>query len=118
MLQACFDPAGGLPVACRAIVERKERITMRSGLRIVMTGVCCLLLSAGAGLAADDAASRGAVLYGQFCAQCHGADMEGPVNGAFELRKFPHEDAARFTASVKNGKGDTMPPWGETLAPD
>ncbi|MDB5411498.1 MAG: cytochrome c55X [Rhodospirillales bacterium] len=91
---------------------------MRSGLRIVTTGMLCLIFSGGAGLAADDAASRGAGLYGQFCAQCHGADMEGPVNGAFALRKFPHDDAARFTASVTNGKGDTMPPWGGTLAPD
>jgi mono/diheme cytochrome c family protein len=91
---------------------------MRSGSQIVMTSVLGLVLSAAAALAADDAARQGASLYGQFCVQCHGQDMEAPVNGASDLRKLPRDDASRFTASVTNGKGDTMPAWGGTLAPD
>jgi mono/diheme cytochrome c family protein len=92
---------------------------MRFGLQIVAASVLALAMGAAAALAADDdAAKQGTGLYGQFCAQCHGQDMEDPVNGAFDLRKFPHDDAARFTASVTNGKGDVMPAWGSTLAPE
>jgi|SRR5476649_1662540 mono/diheme cytochrome c family protein len=91
---------------------------MRFGLQIVMTSVLALVLSAAAALAADDAVRQGASLYGQFCAQCHGQDMEAPVNGAFDLRKLPRDDASRFTASVTNGKGAAMPAWGGMLAPE
>ena len=91
--------------------------SMRSGLRIVTTSLLTLLLTTAAAGAAEDAARQGAGLYGQFCAQCHGQDMEGPVNGAFDLRKFPHDDPTRFTTSVTNGKGDVMPAWGGTLEP-
>jgi mono/diheme cytochrome c family protein len=92
---------------------------MRVGLQIVAASVLALILGAAAAQAADDdTAKQGASLYGQFCAQCHGQDMEDPVNGAFDLRKFPHDDAARFTASATNGKGDVMPAWGGMLAPE
>lgn len=91
---------------------------MRFGLQIVAASVLALIVSAVTALAADDQAKQGAGLYGQFCSQCHGQDMEGPVNGAFDLRKFPHDGAPRFTASVTNGKGDVMPAWGGMLAPE
>jgi cytochrome c oxidase cbb3-type subunit 3 len=91
---------------------------MKFGVRIVAASVLALIVSAVTALAADDPAKQGAALFGQFCAQCHGQDMAGPVNGAFDLRKFPHDDAARFTASVTNGKGDVMPAWGGMLAPE
>lgn len=91
---------------------------MRPGLQIVTTSVLVLVLGAAAARAAEDAARQGAALYNQFCAQCHGQDMEAPVNGAFDLRKFPGGEAARFTAAVTNGKGDKMPAWGGMLAPD
>jgi mono/diheme cytochrome c family protein len=87
-------------------------------LRIVATSILVLVFSGAAAPAADDAARQGAGLYGQFCAQCHGQDMEAPVNGAFDLRKFPRDDASRFTAAVTNGKRDVMPAWGGMLAPE
>ena len=34
---------------------------------------------------------------------------------AFDLRRFPHNDKARFVNSVTNGKGG-MPPWKGTLS--
>jgi len=37
--------------------------------------------------------------------------------GAFDLRKFPHEDKARFVTSVTRGK-QNMPPWGDLLKPE
>ena len=37
--------------------------------------------------------------------------------GAFDLRKFPHDDHARFVNSVTHGK-NTMPAWGDILKPE
>ena len=37
--------------------------------------------------------------------------------GAFDLRKFPREDKARFVTSVTQGK-QNMPPWGDLLKPE
>lgn len=35
---------------------------------------------------------------------------------AYDLRKFPHNDKARFVNSVANGKSSGMPPWKGTLS--
>jgi mono/diheme cytochrome c family protein len=59
---------------------------------------------------------RGADLFAQNCSPCHGAHMADP-QGAFDLRKFPHEDKARFVTSVTRGK-QNMPPWGDLLKPE
>lgn len=53
---------------------------------------------------------RGAALYAQHCAACHGPRMADP-EGAFDLRKFPPDQRSRFINSVTNGK-NSMPPWG------
>ena len=34
--------------------------------------------------------------------------------GAFDLRKFPHDERERFMTSVTRGKNQ-MPPWGDLL---
>ena len=34
-----------------------------------------------------------------------------------DLRAFP-DDRARFVATVKQGKNDRMPPWGDLLSDD
>jgi mono/diheme cytochrome c family protein len=52
-----------------------------------------------------------------------GADSSGrerlraPWQGAFDLRKFPHDQRERFVNSVIRGKNQ-MPAWGESLKPD
>ncbi len=43
--------------------------------------------------------------------------MVNPGNISFDLRKFPHNDRARFFNSVRNGK-NAMPPWKDVLHPD
>jgi mono/diheme cytochrome c family protein len=58
---------------------------------------------------------KGAALYSQICSHCHGPDMVNPGNVSFDLRKFPHNDRARFFNSVTNGKGG-MPPWKDVLS--
>ncbi len=58
----------------------------------------------------------GAQIYEQNCAPCHGPRMADP-QGAFDLRKFPHDQKARFVSSVTKGKNN-MPPWGGLLSPE
>jgi mono/diheme cytochrome c family protein len=60
---------------------------------------------------------KGAQLFAQICSHCHGPQMVNPGNVSFDLRKFPHNDAARFFNSVRNGKNN-MPPWKDVLQPD
>src|ERR1700746_2840520 len=60
---------------------------------------------------------KGAELFGSICAHCHGPHMVNPGNVSFDLRKFPHDDEARFLNSVRNGK-NSMPPWKDVLKPD
>src|SRR5204862_3201482 len=59
---------------------------------------------------------RGAAIYERNCSACHGARMQDP-QGAFDLRKFPHDERERFINSVARGKNQ-MPPWGGLLKPE
>lgn len=65
----------------------------------------------------DDAVARGRALYAHHCSHCHGFNMVTSGTIAFDLRKFPHDDKARFLNSVTNGKNG-MPPWKGTLSED
>ena len=58
----------------------------------------------------------GASIYARNCSACHGARMLDP-QGAFDLRKFPHNERERFVLSVSKGKNQ-MPPWGGILRPE
>ena len=61
--------------------------------------------------------SEGKSLYRQFCQNCHGVNLVNPGTSSFDLRKFPHDDKARFVNSVSHGK-NTMPAWGDILHPE
>lgn len=63
-----------------------------------------------------EAIKKGAGIFSQNCAACHGARMADP-QGAFDLRKFPREEKGRFVTSVVKGK-NSMPPWGDLLQGD
>jgi mono/diheme cytochrome c family protein len=67
-------------------------------------------------LAADNPAARGARVYGQMCAGCHGQNMVYPGRSSFDLRTFPADRHDRFINSVMNGKG-AMPAWQGTVTP-
>src|SRR5581483_4373926 len=58
--------------------------------------------------------AKGEQLFSQICSHCHGPHMVNPGTVAFDLRKFPHDDPARFFNSVRNGKNN-MPPWKDVL---
>jgi mono/diheme cytochrome c family protein len=57
----------------------------------------------------------GAETFARNCSPCHGSRMRDP-EGAFDLRKFPHDQHDRFVNSVTHGKGQ-MPAWGDLLRP-
>ena len=60
--------------------------------------------------------AAGAELYATNCSPCHGSRMLDP-EGAFNLRKFPHDQHDRFVNSVSRGKNQ-MPPWGDFFKPE
>jgi len=61
-------------------------------------------------------AASGKALYVQHCWHCHGPNMVNPGTVTFDLRRFPHDDKARFVHSVTTGKNGRMPAWGDLLS--
>ncbi len=85
----------------------KESLMMKA----YVLGAGLMIGAAFSPLTADaDDASDGYLVYNDMCATCHGKDMMNP-GLAFDLRKFPTDDKARFVTSVNKGKGTGMPPW-------
>lgn len=66
---------------------------------VVLLGVCAVTLFGGDALAQETALGRD--LYGQHCAACHGADLEGAVNWR---QKGPDD---RFPAPPHDETGHT-----------
>lgn len=59
---------------------------------------------------------KGASIFAQNCAACHGVRMAEAAQGVVDLKKFPPDQKGRFVNSVNKGKNQ-MPPWGDVLAP-
>lgn len=64
-----------------------------------------------------DEIQRGRDQYHRTCSQCHGYNMVSPGTTAYDLRRFPVDDAPRFFTSVANGKG-AMPSFKDALTPE
>src|SRR5258708_21427534 len=60
---------------------------------------------------------QGKVAFAQKCSHCHGPNMVNAGTIAPDLRKFP-DDKERFFTTVKLGKNNKMPPWGDLLNDD
>jgi mono/diheme cytochrome c family protein len=60
---------------------------------------------------------QGKVTFAQKCSHCHGPNMVNAGTIAPDLRKFP-DDKERFFTTVKLGKNNKMPPWGDLLNDD
>ena len=62
--------------------------------------------------AAEDAVSarKGAKVYENACATCHGDDLQNNSGIAFDLRRLKADEHARFVNSVLHGK-NAMPAW-------
>lgn len=94
-------------------MQQKTRFVVRKtflilGLVAVAAGVGVQHLSAEDAL--PDPVKRGAKVYAQSCAQCHGNNMVNPGNASFDLRTFPVNQHDRFIYSLTNGKR-AMPAW-------
>jgi mono/diheme cytochrome c family protein len=86
--------------------------------RLFLVGLT-LLVAVGiaqmARAAESDLIEQGRDLYADACAACHGRDMVNAGGIAFDLRKFPKDDFARFRNSVLNGKNQAMPAWRDKI---
>ena len=60
---------------------------------------------------------QGKKTYAENCSHCHGPNMLNAGTITPDLRRFP-DDKQRFFTTVKNGKNNKMPPWGDILADD
>jgi mono/diheme cytochrome c family protein len=56
----------------------------------------------------------GKTTYAQRCSHCHGPNMINSGTITPDLRRFPDE-RDRFINTVKLGKNNKMPPWGDLL---
>jgi mono/diheme cytochrome c family protein len=60
--------------------------------------------------------AAGAMVYADYCANCHGEQLRNTTGGAtFDLRRLRPADRDRFVSVVLNGKSQ-MPPWRGVLA--
>jgi cytochrome c6 len=60
---------------------------------------------------AEDAAAEGGEIYENYCATCHGEQLQNNSGGVtFDLRRLKSDEYPRFVNSVMNGK-NKMPPW-------
>jgi cytochrome c55X len=60
---------------------------------------------------------KGKAIFAEHCSHCHGFNMVNAGAITPDLRKFP-DDRPRFVTTVKNGKNNRMPPWGDLLSED
>ena len=85
---------------------------------------CSLALVCASAVAQDAGAqsfppeqvTKGAAIYAQHCATCHGNRMMNPP-WAIDLATFPRDSRPRFVDAVTNGVRN-MPPWGDVIKPD
>ena len=62
-------------------------------------------------LADESAVAKGERTYENYCATCHGEQLQHNSAGlTFDLRRLRPDEHARFVNSVQNGK-NKMPPW-------
>lgn len=93
------------------------------GVRPARTALERLLLSAAISLvpvraAADDAKiETGRRIYGDYCATCHGENLQNNSGVAYDLRRLREGERARFVDAVMNGK-KAMPSWKGVLGAD
>ena len=87
------------------------------------TAACCaaVIITVIAGIAAQRANAQqsteidqGKAIYAERCSHCHGPGMLNPGTITPDLRRFP-DDRDRFVSTVKLGKNNRMPPWGDVL---
>ena len=79
----------------------------------VRTAVALVLVAIISGhcVQAEEAAVQGERIYDNYCATCHGEQLQNNSGGqTFDLRRLKPDDYPRFVNSVTSGK-NKMPPW-------
>ncbi len=102
-------------------MTRSGNLAMRSRALAVVVAVLGLALCGASASAQSppfpsEQVARGAQLFAQNCATCHGTRMRNP-QWAIDLHTFPRDNKERFVDSVMNGKRN-MPAWDDVLKPD
>ena len=92
----------------------------------VLAAVAVLTIALAATVrAADDSTGNpvqmqidhGKSTYATKCSHCHGPNVMNSGTITPDLRAVP-DDKTRFVTTVKNGKNNKMPPWGDILSDD
>jgi mono/diheme cytochrome c family protein len=97
---------------------RFGRAAAFAALAISMMVIATAQRAQAAPAASEDArVDQGKAIYAAKCSHCHGPGMLNPGTVTPDLRKFP-DDHDRFVATVKQGKNNRMPPWGDVLSDD
>jgi len=80
--------------------------------RVYVGAICVLMLVAAFHrVRAEDAAAQGERVYENYCATCHGDQLQNNSGGlTFDLRRLKSDEYPRFVNSVTIGK-NRMPPW-------
>ena len=73
--------------------------------------------TAGPANAGQGQVDLGKAIFAEHCSHCHGFNMVNAGTITPDLRKFP-DDRPRFVNTVKHGKNNRMPPWGDILSDD
>lgn len=81
-----------------------------------------LLCALATDAVADEASVKakiedGATTYENYCATCHGMELQNNTGVAFDLRRLHADEHPRFVNSVLHGK-KAMPAWEGTLTED
>ncbi len=85
---------------------------------VMMLAIAQMSTQAAAQQPADQAQiDQGKITFAQKCSHCHGPNMVNPGTITPDLRQFP-DDRPRFFTTVKSGKNNKMPPWGDLLSDD
>jgi alcohol dehydrogenase (cytochrome c) len=79
-------------------------------MRLAILTFCLSTIALSHAAAQGSPADRGADVYDDRCATCHGDDLQSNPGGAFDLRRLRADEHERFVNSVLHGK-NTMPSW-------
>jgi mono/diheme cytochrome c family protein len=79
-------------------------------MRLAILAICLSTIALSHAAAQGGAVDRGADVYDDRCATCHGDDLQSNPGGAFDLRRLRADEHERFVNSVLHGK-NSMPSW-------
>jgi mono/diheme cytochrome c family protein len=80
-------------------------------IQLLLASLIVIACAATSPVHAEDAkAEAGAEVYENYCATCHGEQLQNNTGASFDLRRLRPDEHERFVGSVTNGK-KAMPSW-------